>query len=61
MNTSKKIKKALSLDIKELLIRNGLQQLMIAAGAILTAIGFVIFQLEFPGSPSLSMISRDSR
>lgn len=47
MNISKKLRKRLSLNHKEWLARVGLQQLMIAIGAVITALGFVLFQLPY--------------
>ncbi len=47
MNLSKKLRERLSLDYKEWLVRVGFQQLMIAAGAIIAALGFVLFQLPY--------------
>ncbi|MEE4241386.1 MAG: YitT family protein [Desulfopila sp.] len=47
MNISQKLRRKLYLDHKEWVARVGLQQLMIAAGALLSALGFVIFQLPY--------------
>lgn len=47
MALSTKIRRKLSLNKKEWLLRVGTQQSMIAIGAILSALGFVVFQMPY--------------
>jgi len=47
MRISNKIREKLSMKTREKLIRVGIQQLMIIVGSILSAIGFVVFQMPY--------------
>jgi len=47
MRISQKIKDKLALNTRELLLRVGLQQLMIIVGAVMSALGYVVFQMPY--------------
>jgi uncharacterized membrane-anchored protein YitT (DUF2179 family) len=47
MRISNKIREKLTMKTREMLLRIGIQQLMIIIGSVLSAIGFVVFQMPY--------------